>query len=59
MEENQKVQLHLDREEARIKNTLIAWEWNQKYIDRSYLYKNSKDLDNYLLYESKKNLNRV
>jgi len=52
MEENQKVYLYLDRDEAGMKNTQTALKWDRKYIDRSHLYKNHKDLNDYLLYES-------
>jgi len=52
MEENQKVYLYLDRDEAGIKNTQTALKWDTKYIDRSDSYKNNKDLNDYLLYES-------
>ncbi len=53
MEENQKVDLYLDRDEAGMKYTQTALKWDHKYIDRSHLYKNHKDLNEYLLYESK------
>ena len=52
MEENQKVYLYLDSDEAGMKNTQTALKWERKYIDRSHLYKNHKDLNEYLLYES-------
>ncbi len=52
MEENQKVDLYLDRDEAGIKNTQTALKWNTKYIDRSDLYKNHKDLNDYLISQS-------
>ena len=49
MEEKQKVYLYLDRDEAGIKNTRQALKWATKYIDRSHLYKNYKDLNEYLV----------
>jgi len=49
MEQNDKVYLYLDRDEAGIKNTQTAFQWDKKYIDRSHLYKNHKDLNDYLL----------
>ena len=49
MEEKQKVYLYLDRDEAGIKHTKQALKWATKYIDRSHLYKNSKDLNEYLV----------
>lgn len=52
MEENEKVCLFLDKDEAGIKNTQTALKWNQKYIDRSDLYKNYKDLNDYLINQS-------
>jgi hypothetical protein len=54
MEENKKIHLYLDRDEAGIKHTQTALKWNQKYIDRSHSYENHKDLNEYLLYESQK-----
>lgn len=52
MEENQKVYLYLDRDEAGIKNTQTALKWDKKYIDRSDLYKGHKDLNDYLIGQS-------
>jgi len=49
MEENQKVQLYLDRDEAGKKHTQTALHWNQKYTDQSHLYKNHKDLNDFLV----------
>lgn len=54
MEENKKVYLYLDRDKAGIENTQNALKWDQKYVDRSHLYRNHKDLNEYLLYESQK-----
>jgi len=53
MEENQKINLYLDRDEAGIKYTQAALKWNQKYVDRSHLYKNHKDLNDYLISQSR------
>jgi len=52
MEENQKVYLYLDRDEAGMKYTQTALKWNTKYIDRSDLYKDYKDLNDYLISQS-------
>ena len=48
MEEHRKVFLYLDRDEAGLKNTERALQWNEKYLDQSHLYKNHKDLNDYL-----------
>jgi len=52
MEKNQKIYLYLDRDEAGMKNTQLALQWNVKYVDRSHLYKNHKDLNDYLISQS-------
>ena len=52
MEKHRKINLYLDRDEAGIKNTQAALKWDKKYIDRSHLYKNYKDLNEYLVCES-------
>ena len=52
MEEKTKVYLYLDRDEAGIKHTKQALKWTTKYIDRSHLYKNYKDLNEYLVDQS-------
>lgn len=49
MEKNQKVYLYLDRDEAGIKHMKEALKWDIKYVDRSHLYKNHKDLNDYLV----------
>ena len=49
MEKNEKVYLYLDRDEAGKKNTLSALKWDLKYTDKSDLYKNHKDLNDYLV----------
>ncbi len=54
MEENQKVFLYLDRDEAGKKYTQIALQWSRKYTDQSHLYKNHKDLNDYLISQSQK-----
>jgi hypothetical protein len=51
MENYQTIDLYLDRDPAGIKNTLRALEWDKKYIDRSHLYKNHKDLNEFLMAE--------
>jgi CHC2 zinc finger/Toprim-like len=52
MENYQAINLYLDRDSAGIKNTLRALDWDKKYIDQSHLYKNHKDLNDYLVQES-------
>ena len=49
MEKNQKIYLYLDRDEAGIKHTKEAMKRDIKYVDRSHLYKNDKDLNDYLV----------
>jgi len=48
MEEHQKIYLYLDRDLAGVKNTESALLWSDKYVDKSDLYKNHKDLNDYL-----------
>ncbi|WP_018617331.1 toprim domain-containing protein [Segetibacter koreensis] len=52
MEEHDKINLYLDRDEAGIKNTQSALKWDIKYIDKCHLYENHKDLNDYLLHKS-------
>lgn len=52
LDEHQKVHLYLDRDEAGKKYTQTALQWNQKYTDQSHLYKNHKDLNDYLISQS-------
>lgn len=52
MEKHQKINLYLDRDEAGIKNTQKALKWDIKYIDKSDLYKNHKDLNDYLVHQN-------
>lgn len=52
MEENQKVYMYLDRDEAGMKYTHTALKGNTKYVDRSDLYKDHKDLNDYLISQS-------
>ena len=54
MEEDKKIYLYLDSDEAGIKNTQTASQWGLKYSDRSHLYKNHKDLNQYLFYKNQK-----
>lgn len=49
MEEYKKIHLYLDRDQAGMKHTQNALNWNIKYIDKSQLYNNHKDLNDYLL----------
>lgn len=52
MEQYGKVNLYLDRDEAGIKSTQTALKWDKKYIDKSHLYKNHKDLNDCLVDQS-------
>ncbi|WP_245542621.1 toprim domain-containing protein [Segetibacter koreensis] len=52
MEQHDKINLYLDRDEAGIKNTEVGLKWDAKYIDKSHLYKNCKDLNDYLVLQS-------
>ncbi|WP_018615440.1 hypothetical protein [Segetibacter koreensis] len=52
MEQHDKINLYLDRDEAGIKNTEVAIKWDTKYIDKSSLYENCKDLNHYLVLQS-------
>lgn len=49
MEKHESIHLYLDRDNAGIMSTQKALEWNQKYTDRSHLYKNHKDLNECLV----------
>jgi len=52
MEKHQAINLYLDCDQAGIKNTLKALEWDKKYIDQSCQFKNCKDLNDYLIIQS-------
>lgn len=54
MESNEKIFLYLDRDEAGLKHTKNALQWDKKYIDQSYLYKNHKDLNDCLVHQNQK-----
>ena len=49
MEENKKIHLYLNSDEDKIKNTQTALKQDIKYFDLSDLYKNYKDLNDYLI----------
>jgi hypothetical protein len=49
MEEYKKIYLYLDPDQAGMKHTQNALNWNTKYIDKSHLYKNHNGLNDYLL----------
>lgn len=52
MESHQQIDLFLDRDPAGIKLTQKALEWDKtRYVDRSKLYQNLKDLNNWLIKE--------
>lgn len=48
MENHQQINLYLDNDAAGIKYTQQALEWSEKFIDQSQLYKQYKDLNEYL-----------
>ena len=48
-EKKQKIYLYLDRDNSGIKHTKQALKWTTRYIDLSNLYKNYKDLNEYLV----------
>ena len=49
MEKHESIHLYLDRDNAGIMCTQKALKWNQKYVHRSHLYKNHKDLNKHLV----------
>ena len=49
MERHQEINLFLDRDKAGLKRTELALQWSDKYIDRSILYKEFKDLNEHLI----------
>lgn len=49
MEKYEAIRLYLDRDSTGIKCTQKALEWNHKYLDKSDLYKNFKDLNECLV----------
>ena len=51
MEQHQKINLYLDRDDAGMKNRQTALKWDIKYIDKSHLYKNHRDLNDYWFIE--------
>lgn len=51
MEKNDSINLFLDRDNAGFKCTQYALGWNKKYIDQSHLYKNHKDLNDFLVHQ--------
>ncbi|HVG16879.1 MAG TPA: toprim domain-containing protein [Chitinophagaceae bacterium] len=59
MEKNEKIHLYLDRDKAGIKNTIGSLKWNSKYGDKSNLYKNHKDLNDYLVRQDPKHAQKI
>ena len=49
MEDHQKIHLFLDRDKAGLKRTETALRLSDKYVDRSVLYKEVKDLNEHLI----------
>jgi hypothetical protein len=44
--------VYLDQDEGGKKHTLQALQWDKKYLDNSHLYKQYKDLNEYLVHQS-------
>lgn len=53
MEKYNQVYLYMDRDVAGKKHTLEALKWDKKYIDRSHLYIQHKDLNDFLIDQSR------
>jgi hypothetical protein len=53
MEKYDQVHLYLDRHLAGKKHTLEALRWDKKYVDQSHLYKQHKDLNDFLISQSR------
>jgi hypothetical protein len=51
MERHRSIHLFLDRDLPGCKQTEKALKWSKKYIDKSDLYKNHKDLNDYLVHK--------
>lgn len=49
-ETHDRIHLYLDRDMAGVKATKQALEWSSKYKDKSYLYQQHKDLNEYLVH---------
>ncbi len=49
MEKHESIHLYLDRDHAGITSTQKALEWDRKYVDKSHVYKNHKDLNECLV----------
>jgi hypothetical protein len=49
IENHEQIHLYLDQDKAGIQATQHALKWSIKYIDKSHLYKHSKDLNDYLI----------
>lgn len=58
MEKHEKINLYLDRDTAGINSTQTALKWDVKYIDKSDLYKNHKDLNDYLVHQNQQHKQR-
>lgn len=48
MEKHEEIHLYLDQDSAGRLDTEQALKWDKKYIDKSDLYNNYKDLNEYL-----------
>ena len=52
MEKHEQIHLYLDNDRAGLQATQQALKWSSEYIDKSYCYKHSKDLNEYLIKRS-------
>jgi hypothetical protein len=49
MERHDQIHLYLDKDKAGSQGTQQALKWSTKFVDKSHLYKHSKDLNEYLI----------
>ncbi len=58
MEKSGKVFLYLDKDEVGMKNSRNALKCGMKYTDKSHLYKNHNDLNDYLVHQNQPHIQR-
>jgi hypothetical protein len=49
MKKHDQIYLYLDKDKAGSQRTQQALKWSTKFVDKSHLYKHSKDLNEYLI----------
>lgn len=54
MEKHDRIHLYLDRDKAGLQATRKALKWSTNYIDKSPFYKRSKDINDYLIKQHKR-----